>query len=196
MWFRLHALAWGEALRRIAAQPFAAAASILVLGLALALPVIGAMLLRSVTAATAQFDTDPHINVYLVPDASDDDAKRVGDVLRANAEAASVRFVSRTQAIEELRATTHLAEILATLDKNPLPHAFTVRVRSTDPARLQAAKDEWSKLPRWIRWSPTSSGASGWANGCGSAKGSCRRSRSSSASRSFSSSATSSACRS
>lgn len=148
MWFRLHALALRDALRRLAAQPFAALTAILVLGLALALPVIGAMLLRSVIAATAQFDTDPHVNVYLAPDATDEDAKRVGDALRASSEAASVRFIPRSQALEELRATTHLAEILASLDKNPLPHAFTVRLRSADASRVQAARAEWARLPK------------------------------------------------
>jgi cell division transport system permease protein len=148
MWLRLHALAFGEALRRLGAQPLAAVTSILVLGIALSLPVIAAMLLRSVAAGTAQFDTDPHVNVYLTLDASDEDAKQVGEALRASPDAASVRFISRTQALEELRATTHLAEILASLDRNPLPHAFTVRVRSTEPARLQAAKAEWAKLPK------------------------------------------------
>jgi cell division transport system permease protein len=145
---RLHAFAFGDALRRLAAQPLAAVTSVLVLGLALALPVIGAMLLRSVSAATAQLDMDPHVNVYLTVDATDEDAKRVGDALRASPDAASVRFIPRAQALEELRASTHLAEILASLEKNPLPHAFTVRVRSAEPARLQTLKAEWSKPPK------------------------------------------------
>jgi cell division transport system permease protein len=145
---RLHAFAFGDAVRRLAAQPVAAVTSVLVLGLALALPVIGAMLLRSVSAATAQLDMDPHVNVYLTVDATDDDAKRVGDALRASPDAASVRFIPRAQALEELRASTHLAEILASLEKNPLPHAFTVRVRSAEPARLQTLKAEWSQLAK------------------------------------------------
>jgi len=145
---RLHAFAFGDAVRRLAAQPVAAITSVLVLGLALALPVIGAMLLRSVGAATAQLDMDPHVNVYLTVDATDEDAKRVGDLLRASPDAASVRFIPRAQALEELRASTHLAEILASLEKNPLPHAFTVRVRSAEPARLQALKAEWSQLAK------------------------------------------------
>jgi cell division transport system permease protein len=148
MWFRLHALAFREALRRLAAQPLASATSIVVLGLALALPVIGAVLLRSVSAATAHFDTDPHVNVYLAIDASDEEAKRVGEALRSSPDVATIRFISRAQALEELRATTHLAEILASLERNPLPHAFTVRVRSPEPARLAALKAEWSKLPK------------------------------------------------
>jgi cell division transport system permease protein len=148
MWLRLHALAFGDALRRLAAQPVASATSILVLGLALALPVIGAVLLRSVSAATAHFDTDPHVNVYLALDASDDDVKRVEQALRSSPAAASVKFISRAQALEELRATTHLAELLASLDRNPLPHAFTVRVRSSEPATLEAAKAQWTRLPK------------------------------------------------
>ena len=145
---RLHAFAFGDALRRLAAQPLAAITSVLVLGLALALPVIGAMLLRSVSAATAQLDMDPHVNVYLTVDATDEDAKRVGEQLRASPDAASVRFIPRAQALEELRASTHLAEILASLEKNPLPHAFTVRVRTAEPARLQTLKAEWSGLAK------------------------------------------------
>ena len=145
---RLHAQAFREALRRMASQPLSTLVFIAVLGLALAIPLIAAVFLRSVSAATAHLDTDPHVNVYLALDASDDDVKRVEQALRANPEAASVRFVSKTQALAELKTATHLAEVLASLDRNPLPHAFTVRVRSTEPARLQAMKSDWSKLAK------------------------------------------------
>ena len=148
IWTRLHSLAFREALRRLAAQPVASATSVVVLGLALALPLIAAILLRSASAATSHFYTDPHVNLYLALDANDDDVKRIDQALRGNPETASVRFVSKTQALDELRATTHLGDVLASLDRNPLPHAFTVRVRSTEPARLQAAKAEWEKLPK------------------------------------------------
>jgi len=145
---RLHAQAFGEAMRRMAGQPLSTLVFIVVLGLALAIPLIAAVLLHSVSAATAHLDTDPHVNVYLALDAADDDVKRIELALRANPEAASVRFVSKSQALAELKASTHLAEVLASLDRNPLPHAFTVRVRSTEPARLEALKADWSRLPK------------------------------------------------
>ena len=148
MWWRLHALALGDALRRLAAQPVASATSILVLGLALGLPVVGAVVLRSVAAATAQFDTDPHVNVYLALDANDEDAKRVEQALRASPLAASVRFVPKAQALEELRSTTHLADLLASLERNPLPHAFTVKLKSTDASSVQAARGEWVRIAK------------------------------------------------
>jgi cell division transport system permease protein len=147
-WLRLHLLALGEALRRLGAQPFASLLSVVVLAAAIALPVMAAIGLRSIGAATAGLDTDPHVNVYLALDATDDDVKRVDQALRAHADAAGVRFIPRAQALAELKSTTHLAEILATLDRNPLPHAFTVRVRSTAGERVDAMRTEWSRLPK------------------------------------------------
>jgi cell division transport system permease protein len=148
IWLRHQSRAFGDALRRIAAQPLASALSILVLATAIALPIIAAIALRSVGAVTAGLDTDPHINVFLAMDAADDDVKRVGDALRANPGVSAVRFVPRSQALEELKTTTHLAELLSSLDRNPLPHAYTVRVRTTDAAQIAAMKSDWLRLPK------------------------------------------------
>jgi cell division transport system permease protein len=148
LWLRMHWQAFGDALRRLAAQPWASAVSIGVLGMAIALPVLAAVALRSVGVLTAGLDTDPHVNVYLALDAGDDDVKRIGAQLRGHPDVASVRFISRTEALAELKSTTHLAELLASLDENPLPHAFAVRVRTTDPERIRAATAAWSRIPK------------------------------------------------
>jgi cell division transport system permease protein len=148
LWLRLHSQAFADALRRFGTQPMASAFSILVLAVAIALPVIAAIALRSVGAVTAGLDTDPHVNVFLALDATDDDVKRIGEALRSHPEVASLRFVPRSQALAELKATTHLGELLASLDRNPLPHAFTARVRTTDPQSIVAAKSAWLQLPK------------------------------------------------
>ncbi len=145
---RLHLHALADALRRIAAQPFASLVSILVLGAAMALPVLAAVILESAVATGAGFDTEPHVSVYLTLDAGADDAKRVEQALRARPDVAAVKFVPRDQALAELQSRTHLAELLAALDHNPLPDAFTVRMRTRDASRLDAAKSEWSRLPK------------------------------------------------
>ena len=147
LWARLHGHAIADAMRRIGAQPVAAALSVLVLAVAISLPIVAGVVLRAVGTLTAGVDTDPHVNVYLSLDASDADAKRIEAALRGNPQAASVRFVPREEALRELKSSTHLAELLANLDTNPLPHAFTVRVRGDDVKALEAARDAWSKLP-------------------------------------------------
>src|SRR5688572_3453773 len=144
----MHAHAAVEALGRLARQPVASALSIVVLAIAIALPVVAAVALRSVGAAAAAMDTEPHVNVYLELAATDEDARRVEQALRAHPDAARVRFVSREQALAELKSTTHLAEILAALERNPLPHAFTVRVRTTAADRVADMREQWMKLAR------------------------------------------------
>ena len=147
-WLRLQVQAAGDALRRLSAQPLAGTFSILVLAMAIALPLIAAVVLRSLAAATAGLDTDAHVNVYLTLDASDEDARRIEEKLRARPEVAGVRFVPRAVALEELKATTHLADLLASLERNPLPHAFTVRMKTTDGERLGAIRAAWSQWPK------------------------------------------------
>jgi len=111
-------------------------------------PVLAATLVGSVTRATAGLDTEPHVNVFLALDATDEDVRRIEAALKAHPETASLSFVPRTKALEELKSTSHLAELLANLDRNPLPHAFSVRTRSSDAARLSAARAAWIKLPK------------------------------------------------
>lgn len=147
IWLRLHGHALGDALRRMAAQPLGAAFSVLVLAVAIALPVVAAVALRSAGALTSGVETDPHVNVYLTLEATDADVKRIESALRSNPQTASVRFVSREDALAELKSSTHLADVLASLDRNPLPHAFTVRVRADDATKLAAAREAWAKLP-------------------------------------------------
>jgi len=147
-WLRLHAHAFADAVGRLARQPFASGFSILVLAMALALPILAAVGLRSLAAMASRVDTDPHVNVFMALDATEADAKRVGDALRSQPAAGSVRYVPKAQAFEELRTTTHLGELLASLDRNPLPDAFTVRVKDPDPAALASLRESWSKLPK------------------------------------------------
>lgn len=147
-WLRMHLHALGDSLGRIGSQPLASAMSIFVLGIAIALPLLAAVVLRSAGAVASSLDTEPHVNVFLALDATDEDVKRIGDALKAHRDAAQVRFVPRGQALQELKASTHLAEILAALDRNPLPHAFTVRVRSTASDRVTAMRNEWAALAK------------------------------------------------
>lgn len=147
-WMRQHALALGDALRRLAAQPLASVVSILVLALAIALPVIAAIALRSIGAATSGLDTDPHVNVFVALEATPAEVRGIEQALKVHPDALSVRFIPRAQAFEELKSTTHLAEILATLDHNPLPDAFTLRIRPDAVDRIAALRDDIARIPK------------------------------------------------
>jgi cell division transport system permease protein len=148
LWLRMHAQAFAASVARLASQPVATALAVLVIALAVALPVLAAVGLKSLTAATAGLDTDPHVNLYLTLEATEEDARKLEATLRAHPDVASVRFVPRAQALEELKSTTHLAELLASLDRNPLPHALTVRTRTMPSERLRELRGQWQKLAK------------------------------------------------
>jgi len=123
--------------------------SVTLLALALAIPLLASMAMRGLDAVAGRVDADPHVNVFMALDATDADVKRVEQALRAQPGVATVRFVSRTQALEELKATTHLADMLAALDDNPLPHTFTVRLAGGATAESVAGlRAQWARLPR------------------------------------------------
>jgi cell division transport system permease protein len=146
--FRQHAQALRSAFAKLFAQPLVSAVSIAVMAIALALPLLFTVLVKSTFTATAQLDTEPHVNVFLALDAGPEDVKRIEAAIRGNAAVASVRFISREEALKELRANSHLAGVIDSLEKNPLPHAFTVRPRPGGVEATEALRAALAGLPK------------------------------------------------
>ena len=58
-----------------------------------------------------------------------------------------MRFIPREQALKELQAAEGLAEVVAALNRNPLPDAFVVRPKATDAETLDALARELRAVP-------------------------------------------------
>jgi cell division transport system permease protein len=119
-WLRQHRQAFLLGLRKLSLL------NALVIGIALALPAGGYALLESLRPAGAQLSLEPRIALYLDPQARRADAEALGKRLRADRRIASVRFISREQALKEMSAVQGLSEVLGALGRNPLPDAFVV----------------------------------------------------------------------
>lgn len=137
-WLRQHREAFASALRKLSAQKAAAALNALVIGIALSLPAGGYAVLASIRAATAGTTLEPQLSVFLRVEAKRAEADALAAKLKGDARIAAVRFVPREQALKELQATEGLAEVIAALNRNPLPDAFVLRPRSTEAAALDA----------------------------------------------------------
>jgi cell division transport system permease protein len=146
-WLRQHRQALVGAFAKISAQRAAAALNALVIGIALSLPAGGYAILGSLRAATAGASLEPQLSVFLRTDARRADAEALGARLKSDARLREVRFVPREQALKELQATEGLAEIVAALNRNPLPDAFVLRPRAADAAILDAVATELRALP-------------------------------------------------
>jgi cell division transport system permease protein len=81
-------------------------------------------------------------------DAGQADVSAVERRLRAHPEVGRVDFIAREQALAKLKRSAGLADVLADLERNPLPDAFVVTARSNDPATLEALRDQAARWPK------------------------------------------------
>jgi hypothetical protein len=58
------------------------------------------------------------------------------------------RFVPREEALKRLQQTEEMAEIVASLPRNPLPDAFIVEPADTEPAALEASPRKFAGWPK------------------------------------------------
>ena len=137
-WLRQHRLAFTVALRRIGVL------NTLVIGVALALPAGGYAVIDSLRGVATRLAPEPQISVFLPGGAKRADADALGQRLRGEARIAHVRFVSREQALKEMRSIEGVDELVAALGRNPLPDAFVVTARATP---IDALAADLARLP-------------------------------------------------
>lgn len=146
-WLRQHRQAIAAAFGKVAAQKSAAALNALVIGIALSLPAGGYALLASLRVATAGAALEPQLSVFLRLEVKRPDAEALAAKLKADARLKEARLVPREQALKELQASEGLAEVVAALNRNPLPDALVLRPRIADAAELEAFARELRALP-------------------------------------------------
>ena len=134
-WLRQHREAFARALGKLLAQRGASLLNALVIGVALSLPAGGYALLANLQQVAQRVTLEPQLSVFLKPEAK---RAELENRLHADARVAQLRFVSRDDALKELRHAEGLAEVVAALERNPLPDAFVLRARDGNPAALEA----------------------------------------------------------
>ena len=146
-WLRQHRQALAAAIGKLTAQRAAAALNALVIGIALSLPAGGYALLSSLRVVTQGAALEPQLSVFLQVEAKRPEADALAAKLKSEARVREFRFIPREQALKELQSAEGLSEVVAALGRNPLPDAFVVRPRATDPGALEALARELRALP-------------------------------------------------
>jgi cell division transport system permease protein len=150
-WLRHHRQALLGALGKLRAQRSAAVLNALVIGIALALPAGGYALLAGVrmlvSGPTAGASLDPQLSVFLRAEAKRPELEALAKKLQSDPRVREARFVPREQALKDLQAVEGLAEVVAALNRNPLPDAWMVRPRAAPGAELEALAAELRAQP-------------------------------------------------
>jgi cell division transport system permease protein len=143
-WLRQHREALARALGRLGAQRMATLLNALVIGVALSLPAGGYVLLTGLQGVAQRVSYEPQLSVFLEAGAARADLEAR---MRRDPRVAGLRFVSRDEALAELRVAEELADVIAQLERNPLPDAFVVRGADSAPAALEALAGTLRALP-------------------------------------------------
>jgi cell division transport system permease protein len=138
-----------ESLLRLAQQPFATLLNVLVIGIAMSLPAGFYIGLNNVQAFSRQLSSDPQISVFMAMDAGATEIAGVEQRLRNHPDVGRFEFVPKERALERLKRSAGLADVLSDLGRNPLPDAFVITARNNDPAILESLRSEavkWSRV--------------------------------------------------
>jgi cell division transport system permease protein len=83
-------------------------------------------------------------------DASRSETALIEARLKQNPRIQRYRFVPRDQALQELKQSSGLADVIDSLPQNPLPDTFIVTAKNNSPAALDALRDEMAQWPRVV----------------------------------------------
>jgi cell division transport system permease protein len=120
---------------------------------ALALPFAGITLLDNVRPMSEQLSVDPEVSLFVQPEATREEAQALGPQLRQiiDDNKASITFIPREQALDDLKARSGLSAALDTLGDNPLPDSYVMKLAGSasaaDAARIDAVVEQLQQLP-------------------------------------------------
>ncbi len=114
-------------------QPGASLLTWLVIGIALALPVGLNIALNNVNQLRASWESPASISVFLEMQMNDEEARQMQVELASWEQVRETRLIARDEALDEFRSLSGFADVLSSLEENPLPHLILVTpVASSD----------------------------------------------------------------
>jgi cell division transport system permease protein len=146
-WLRQHWQTLVLTLRRLARNALGTLLNVTVIGVALALPLGGYMLLQNLGGVASQLAGNPQVTLFLARDASKTDIAALETRLKQVPAVRALRFISREQALEDLKQSENLSDVIATLQTNPLPDAFVLETGSS-AAELERLEPQLKALPK------------------------------------------------
>lgn len=147
-WLRQHGRSLGLTITRLVRTPLASVLNIGVVGIALALPLAFYVILANLQSLAQDKAPTPQISLFLTLDAQTPDTRDIENRLKKHAAVAKVRFVSRDQALADLKEKSGLSDVIASLGRNPLPDGFVIDAKENSAAVLEKLRTEFKAWPK------------------------------------------------
>lgn len=146
-WLRQHRLCVAATLARLARTPIASVLNIGVIGVALSLPLAFYVALVNLQGFARDNTPRPQLSLFLKLDAQAADTREVESRLKKHAGVTQYVYIARDQALADLKAKSGMAEVLASLGRNPLPDGFVVDAHDNHAGALERLRDEFLSWP-------------------------------------------------
>jgi cell division transport system permease protein len=148
-WAARHAQALLGSVGRLTRAPVATLLTVMVVGLALALPLALRLLVDNTRAATGDFANAVDVTVYFKSNVSLERAEQLRRNAAKRSGVAAVTLVAADQALAEFREYSGFGAALEALESNPLPHVLNVRPKpdASAPAQLEQLKRYFAAWP-------------------------------------------------
>jgi cell division transport system permease protein len=140
-----HAHALLSSAGHLTRAPIATLFTVVVMGLALALPLGLEVLVRNVRAATGDFSGAVSVSVYLKTGVSESRAQQLARQARERPGVGAVQLITATQALAQFRTQSGFGAALDALQDNPLPHVLSIT-----PAAMNSSTADMESLRRYL----------------------------------------------
>ncbi len=126
----------------------------LVIAVAMCIPALFYMGVDHLSKLTNHMQDETEISLFLKVDADVDAVSEINAELAKNDAIKKFHLISKDQAWDELKSKSSTKNMnseidskIIQLEKNPLPDAFFIQAKSTDPTALETLKNELAKIP-------------------------------------------------
>ena len=152
-WLTRHLQTLIGSLGRLSSHWLGTTFTMLVIGIALALPACLHLLVTNLQRASSHWDSAITLSVYLKQGTSPDEARRVSERVRQRRDVAQITLITAAEGLKEFRHQSGFGEAIDALTTNPLPHALVIRPAGEypgeylDAAHLEALATDLRQLP-------------------------------------------------
>lgn len=148
-WFVRHLQTLVGALGHLSKQKLATVLTMLVIGIALALPACLHLLITNAQQASGDWNRAVDISVFLKRSTSQAEARQLADRLRQRRDIAQIDFIAADQALQQFRRDSGFGAAIDALTDNPLPHTLILHPKAefADAGHLQGLAEDVRAMP-------------------------------------------------
>ncbi|MBI5899406.1 MAG: ABC transporter permease [Rhodocyclales bacterium] len=146
-WLSHHRQSASLAWRRLAATPVNSLLSLLAIGIALALPAGGQMLLSAARQLAGTATATPQISIFMGNTVDRAMANDMRSRLEKQAGVKRLQFITREETLARMKAGAGLRDVIEALPANPFPDAFVIGVGDERPEAMEKLAAELRKWP-------------------------------------------------